>query len=292
MAVHAGVGQYLPLFRHTGIGGAGIYKGGRSSGSPLVAMIGQSLWRRRFAGDPKILGKTISLNGEPYTVIGIVGGFSALREYGPFSDVYVPLRIDPYSRDQGDLFEVAARLKPGITLEQAKARLRASTAEYRAQFPNALEPKETFTVMPFREDLVGGDRPLLLVLSGAVGLVLLIACANVANLLLVRATGRRREIAIRVAIGAGRGRVIGQLLTESVLLSSVGGALGLLVGYCGVRTLLAINTAGLPMVGRNGAGVAIDCRVMLFVLAVSLAAGIIFGLFPAIQGSRAISTQC
>jgi predicted permease len=234
-----------------------------------------------------MLGKTIFLNGEPHTVIGIVGDVSAMREYGPFSEVYVPFQIDPNTSDQADYFEVVARLRPGVSLEQAKARLQASAEEYRAKFPNALGPKESFTAKPFREGLVGRDRPLLLVLLGAVSLVLLIACANVANLLLVRAAGRRREIAIRAAIGAGRTRVIRQLLTESVLLSLVGGALGLLLGDGGIRALLAINTADLPMVGQKGAAVTIDWRVMVFAFLVSLGTGITFGLFPALLGSRA-----
>jgi putative ABC transport system permease protein len=254
---------------------------------PRVAVISQALWKRRYASDPRMLGKTIALNGEPHTVVGILADTSAMRTYGLFSDVYVPLQMDPNSRDQGVYFMVAARLKPGITLEQAKTRLRASEGEYRAKFPNALGPKENFTARRFREDMVGGDRPMLLILAGAVCLVLLIACANVANLLLVRAAGRRREMAIRAAIGAGRGRMIRQLLTESVLLSLVGGALGLLLGYGGIRALLAINTAGLAMVGEYGEGVGMDWRVVVFALGVSLATGIIFGLFPALEGSRA-----
>ncbi len=254
---------------------------------PAVALISQGLWNRRFAGDPKILGQTISLNGEAHTVIGIVGGVAAGDDYGPYSDVYVPLQIDPHSIEQGNFFAVVARLKPGVTLEQAKARLRASTAEFRARFPNALGANDSFTTKRYREDMVGGDRPLLMVLSGAVIVVLLIACANVANLLLVRAVGRRREIAIRAAIGAGRGRMIRQLLTESVLLSMVSGTLGLLLGYGGIRALLATNTASLAMVGERGSAVNLDWRVIAFSLAVSFATGILFGLLPALQASRA-----
>jgi predicted permease len=209
-----------------------------------------------------------------------------MREYGPASEVYVPLQIDPNTNDQGDLFDVVARLKPGVTLIQAQARLQASAADYRVKFPKELGPKDSFTAKLYREKLVGDARPLLLILLGAVGLVLLIACANVANLLLVRAVGRKREIAIRTAIGAGRGRVIRQLLAESVLLSFAGGALGLLLGYGGIRALLAVNTADLPMVGKGGTEVNIDWRVMGFTLAVSLVTGIVFGLFPALQSAR------
>ncbi len=257
-----------------------------SPGGPRVVVIGKELWARRFASDPQALGRTISLNGETYTVVGVAGNAAGVREFGPPPDVYVPFRFDPFTTDQGNFFISAARLKTGVTLAQAKARLQASVGEFRAKFPNALGPKAGFSVAPFREALVGDLRPLLWVLLGAVGLVLLIACANVANLLLVRATGRRREIAIRTAIGAGRGRMIRQLMTESVLLSLAGGALGLLLGFAGIRALLAVNTAGLPMVGDNGTAVGIDWRVTGFAIAVSLGTGIVFGLFPAIQGSR------
>ncbi|HEY6346464.1 MAG TPA: ABC transporter permease [Bryobacteraceae bacterium] len=254
---------------------------------PRVALISQGFWTRRFAGEAQILGKTISLGGEPYTIIGIVADNPALLEFGPSSDVYLPFPFDPNTTDQGHYFQVFGRLKPGVSLKQAQARLRASASEYRAKFPEALGPKAGFTVTPFREAMVQNVRPVLLVLLGAVSLVLLIACANVANLLLVRATSRRREIGIRAAIGAGRARMVRQLLTESVLLSLAGGVLGLLLGFTGIRALLTVNTAGLPRLGEDGVAVTMDWRLLLFALTVSLATGILFGLFPALQGSRA-----
>ena len=162
-----------------------------------------------------------------------------------------------------------------------------SANEFRTRFPTALQANQGFSVTTFQEAFVQNARSSLLVLVGAVSLVLLIACANVANLLLVRATARKREMAIRSAIGAGRGRIIRQLLTESVLLSLAGGALGLVLGVVAIRALLAINTAGLPRLGQDGSAVALDWRVVLFTLAVSLGTGIVFGLFPALHGSRA-----
>ena len=256
-------------------------------GGPHVTLIGEDFWQRRFSGDPQILGKTISLNGDQYTIIGIAAKNPGWLEFGAPTEVYVPFQLDPNSSDQTRYFNVTARLKPGVSLDQADARLQASANGYRAKFPNSIGPKDVFSVMPFRDFVVGGNRPLLLVLLGAVTLVLLIACANVANLLLARAAGRRREIAIRAAIGAGRARMIRQLLTESILLSLAGGAVGLLLGFVGIRALLAVNTAGLPRVGEDGIAVGMDWRVMGFAVLVSLATGILFGLFPALQGSRA-----
>ena len=257
-------------------------------GGPRVAVISASLWKRRFANDPQIAGKNLLLSGDRYTVIGVVdGSHNLLDELGSnqdlSSDVYVPFQIDPNTSEQAQSFFVAGRLKPGVSLEQAKERLQASANEYRTKFPQVFGPKDGFTVKTVREFVVSNLRILLLVLAGAVCLVLLIACANVANLLLVRAAGRQREIAIRVAIGAGRGRVIRQLLTESVLLSLAGGVLGLFLGYGGIQTLLASSNADeLP----PGSMVGIDWHVMGFTLALSLLTGIAFGLLPALQGSR------
>jgi predicted permease len=257
-----------------------------SPNGPHVALISQQLWTNRFAKDPHILGKTISLNGDAYTIIGVVAYNPAWLEWGPAPAVFVPFQLDPNSSDMGNYFQVLARLKPGFGIQQAQSELQASTEALRARFPRALEPKASLTVATYKDFLIGNTRPLLWVMLGAVTLVLLIACANVANLLLVRATGRRREIAIRAAIGAGRGRIIRQLLAESLLLSLAAGALGLALGYAGMRALLAVNTAGLPRVGIDGAALRIDWRLLVFALGISLATGIIFGLFPAWQGSR------
>jgi len=254
-------------------------------GGPRVVVLGGSFWTARFNRDPSVIGQSISLSGEPYTVVGVLEEFD-FREFGPTPQVWLPFQLDPDSTDQGHYFQVAGRLKPGISLEQAKARLNLSGADFRATFPDALGPQSSFTVQPVREALVRNVKSSLLVIAGAVSLVLLIACANVANLLLARAAGRRREIAIRAAIGGSRGRIVSQLLTESVVLSLAGGALGLLTGWAGIRGLLSINTAGLPRVGEAGALVGIDWMVLLFTLVVSVGTGVLFGLIPALQAAK------
>ena len=254
---------------------------------PRVVLISEGLWTRSFGRDPSIVGKPVSLAGEPYTIIGIVGSNFHPEDLGPIPDVWTAFQLDPESVDQGHYFRAAARLKPGVTLDQAQARLKLAAEEFRATFPNSLQANQSFSVASMREAFVSNVRPTLLILSGAVGFVLLIACANVANLLLVRATTRRREIAIRAAIGAGRGRIVRQLLTESVVLACIGGALGLVIGALGIRALLSVNTAGLPRVGLNGASVVMDWRVLGFSALAALGTGILVGLIPAFQGSRA-----
>jgi predicted permease len=258
----------------------------RPNGDRVVAL-SYNFWRRRFGADEQILGKTISLSGSPYRVIGVIGPDFDLSEFGPAPDVWIPFQLDPNTKDQGHYFQAAGRLKPGVSLAQAKARLKLSAEDYRRKFPTALRPKDSFGVEPFREAVVSNVRSSLEVLAGAVGFVLLIACANVANLLLARAVGRRREIAIRSAIGAGRGRIIRQLLTESVLLSLGGAVLGLCLGWVGIRALLSVNTAGLPRVGVDGHAVGLDWRVLVFTIAVAVLTGLLFGLIPALHASRA-----
>jgi putative ABC transport system permease protein len=232
-----------------------------------VVVLSYGLWQRKFGGNPNIIGSTLSLGNEPYTIVGVLNK-SFVSD--PEADILLPFQFDPNSTNQGHYFMAAGRLKPGVTLAQANAVLRVAADQFRRRYPVAIGPKGGFEVDPL----------------GAVSLVLLIACANVANLLLVHATGRKREFAIRAAMGAGRSRIILQLLTESVLLSVTGGLLGLVLGYVGLRGLLAVSPGDIPRIGEHGAAVVLDWRVLAFTLSVSMLTGILFGLFPAVGASR------
>ena len=248
-----------------------------------VVVLSNGLWKRRFGGDPGIVGRAISLGNQPYTVVGILASSFATD---PPADLWLPFQFDPNSNDQAHYFIAAARLKPGVTLGMANAQMQLAANQFRHRYPGVLGPKDGFGVQKLQDAIVSDVRSSLFVLIGAVSFVLLIACANVANLLLVRASGRRREIAIRAAVGAGRMRIIRQLLTESVLLSLAGGAFGLALGMVGVRALLAINPGNIPRIGEHGAAVTLDWRVLAFTLAVALLTGILFGLIPALEATR------
>ncbi len=253
-----------------------------------VAVLSEGFWKRRFGGDAAALGRTLALNGQPHLVLGILGAFDTEAIQSPAGppDVWLPFQIDPQSSMQGHFFVASGRVQPGVSLEEANAQLQLAANEFRQTFPNAMQPQAGFGVQPLQDIIVRNVRSSLWVLVGAVCFVLLIACANVANLLLIRATSRQREIAVRSAIGAGRTRIIRQLLTESVLLSLMGGALGLALGVIGIRALLALNPGNIPRVGADGSAVSIDGRVLAFTVIVSLVTGLVFGLFPALSASR------
>lgn len=248
-----------------------------------VVVLSYGLWQRRFAGDAGVLGKPLLLGNEPYTIVGVTGkDFHA----DPQADIWLPFQFVPVSHDMNSYFQVAGLLRPGVTMAQAQAALKLAAAQYHREYPQT-NPAQEFHIQPLRDSIVGEAQRSLLVMLGAVSLVLVIACANVASLLLVRATARKREFAIRAALGAGQGRIVRQLLTESVLLSVTGGVLGMGLGFAGVRALLAVSPAGLPRIGEDGSAVGVDWRVLMFTLAVSLGTGILFGLFPALTASRA-----
>lgn len=257
-------------------------------GGPRVVVIGQGAWERHFGSDPGIVGRTVTLNDEPYAVVGVVEDSEGLKhDFGEsnFPEVYVPMKLDPNSQDEGNTLAGLARLKPGASLAQARERLKASTPDFHSSVPN--DPNAYFNATPLREVLVRDYRALFAILLSAVGFVLLIACANVANLLLARAAGRTREIAIRSAIGAERGRVIRQLMTESLVLSIAAGALGSFAGFRAIRAVLKIDTFDIPFLGDKGDGVYMDWHVLAFALFVSVFTAMVFGLLPALQASRA-----
>ena len=252
-------------------------------GAAPVVVLGGGFWKRKFGSALDVAGKSVALNGTSYTVIGVIPpGFTF---YGQDRDVYTPIGqwSDVSFRDRRvDVSEhVVGRLKPGVTLAQAKSDMDAIAQNLATEYPEA-DKGEGIALVAMKEDIVGNVQPFLIVLLAAVGFLLLIACANVANLLLARALGRSREFAIRASLGAGRVRVIRQLLTESILLAGVGGALGLLLAVWGTKAVLDTLPGALPRAQE----VSLDTRVLLFTMALSLLAGIVFGLAPALKTSR------
>jgi len=255
-------------------------------GRPVV-LLSDGFWRSKFGGSPGVLGRSITLNNTDYTIIGVIpAGFR--YQSGNFhrdTQVFVPIGqwSDPIFQDRRAAMgmDAVGRLKPGVTLAQARADMDAVAHNLSRQYPNA-DKGIGISLTSLKEDVVGNIRPFLLVLLAAVGFVLLIACANVANLLLARSTGRTREFAIRTALGAGQGRVVRQLLTESILLSLSGGALGLGLAAWGTQAALRVLPEALPRAGD----VHLDGRVLLFTLLASLIAGVLFGLVPAFKTTR------
>jgi len=251
-------------------------------GAAPVAVIGDGLWKRKFGLSRDVLGKRITLNGNAYTVVGVAP--EQITDLSP-SDVYVPIGqwTDPTFLTRGISMGMNAigRLKPGVSFEQANADMDSVGANLAAAYPDS-NKATGITLVPLKTDVVGSVRGILLVLLGAVSFVLLIACANVANLLLARSTGRSREFAIRSALGASPGRVIRQLLTESVMLGIAGGAIGLLLAKWGTRAILAALPETLPRTEEIG----LDGHVLFFTLGISVLTGIVFGLVPALKTMR------
>jgi predicted permease len=252
-------------------------------GANPVAMVSEGLWKRRFGSDTAVLGKSLVVDGQAFTVVGIVPADCHLLDP---AEVITPLakwgrRMNLEGRDFHSGIRVVGRLRPGVSLAQARADMDGIAHSLAQAYPKTNEGQGT-TVVPLKSDVVGDVRPMLLLLQAAVGFVVLIACANVANLLLARSVARKREIAVRVALGASRGRVIRQFLTESVLVSLGGGGIGLLLASWGVPPVVAAVPGGLPR--REAMG--LDGSVLLFTLLISLLTGILFGLAPAVESSR------
>ena len=260
--------------------GRGFFEGEDQPGRQHIVVLSDQLWKRNFGAAPGIIGQSLSLSGEKYTVVGVIPpGF---RYPSRLTELWVPLVPQANQTNRGTHWlQVLGRLKPGVTIDQAREQMITIAARLEQQYPDE-QARRSVRLLPLQEETVRNVRPALLLMLGAVAFVLLIACTNVANLLLARTSGRGREIAIRSALGAGRGTLIRQFLTESVLLSALGGALGLVLAKWGLDILVALAASSLPRAHEVG----LDGKVLGFTLLLSMVTGVVFGLAPAIQASK------
>jgi predicted permease len=278
--------DYFPMLGLKPVLGRFFAPGEDEIGAAPIVLVSAGLWKRKLDGSADVLGKTINLDGKAYTIVGVTpNNFNLFLRSARAPDVYVPIGqwSNPLlpQRTAGLGIHGVARLKTGVTIEQANADMQSVTNNLALAYPDA-DRGIGATIIPFRKDMLGDVQPVLLVLLGAVVFVLLIACVNVANLMLVRSTGRTREFAIRAALGAGRGRLVRQLLTESILLALSGGALGVFLAQLATTEALKVLPAQLP----RGAEIGIDTHVLAFTAVVAIVAGILFGLVPAFRTSQ------
>ncbi|HYP26940.1 MAG TPA: ABC transporter permease [Blastocatellia bacterium] len=280
--------------------GRGFVGDDTQPGRDSIAILSHELWKRRFSSDEGVIGKSILLNGDSYNIVGVMPeGFQFPHQSFPFgerADIWMPLALNPEEVTTRGGFHnilVLAKLKPGVTVEQAQLNMDRVAQQLQEKYPNSyLGPGGAdggwkITVFSLHEEIVGKIRKSLLILLAAVGFVLLIVCVNIANLQLGRLTARQKEIAIRLAVGANRGRLVKQLVVESLVLAILGGMLGLVLAYWGISILVAMKPANVPRITEIG----IDWRILLFTFGISILTGLIFGLAPSLQASKPQITE-